>query len=348
VYKKNRKEQKLSNFSIEYPEQEAIMMLFKKMMISVFVVFTVLSFNVFATGSSEATSEKIDYPTRPIQIVVPANPGGGTDLGARLVAEFLQKELGQSVVVANMAGAGSTIGMNHVNSARPDGYTVLYINETIIANRVFGLSDFSLKDDYVVVGGPFEVDTTAVLSKDIKSFEELKEVAKKREIIFGAEAGSIQHIIFAAIKDETGMNMSFIDTGAVSPSLAALEGGHIDLTSAPLASFKDAYEARHYHALGFVSATKRSEFAPEVPTFTELGVDAFFPKIFILALPPSTPDSVANILRDALKRVVENKDFQDKARAYSYNPVFLTPEVIIEMEESLFKVMEKYVGLVKK
>ena len=304
---------------------------------------------LFAAGKAESTKEAGPaYPTKPIQFVVPANPGGGTDIGARLLAEYMKSVIGQNIVITNMPGAGGTVAANYVHDAKPDGYTMLYQHEAFVANRVFGLSKYTLKDDYVTAGGIFEVDTVCLFSKNIKSAAELKALAAKREVILGTEVGTSFHILFAAIKDKSGLNLKFVDTGAVNPTLAALEGDQIDIALVPLGVIKDAVKAGRYHVIGLTSAKERSKLAPEVPTMRELGVDVYMPKFFFLALPPGTPKEIADKVSDAMKKTMENPEIQKKATDLFYRAGFLTPETIYQMEKENFDLMSEYLPLVKK
>jgi tripartite-type tricarboxylate transporter receptor subunit TctC len=301
-----------------------------------------------AETKAETKAAEINYPTKPIQFVVPANPGGGTDLGARLVAEYLKDVLKQNIVITNMDGAGGTVAANYVHDARNDGYTLLYQHEAFVANRVFGLSKYNLKDDYVTVGGVFEVDTVCLFSKTIKSAEELKAKAAKQEVILGTEVGTSFHILFAAMKDKSGLNLKFVDTGAVSPTLAAMEGGQIDLAIVPLGVIKKSVDAGRYHVLGLTSAKERSKFVPDVPTLKELGVDVYMPKFFFLALPPKTPEAIAVVLREGLKKVMQNPEFQKKAEGYFYKAGFLSPENVYDLEKANFEIMNQYFSAIKK
>ncbi len=304
--------------------------------------------SVWAAGQGEAKAAGVDYPTKPIQFVVPANPGGGTDLGARLLAEYLKDEIGQNIVITNMPGAGGTVAANHVHDAKPDGYTVLYQHEAFVANRVFGLSEYTLRDDYVTVGGPFEVDTVCLFSKTISNWDELKKKATEGEVILGTEVGTSFHILYAAIKDKSGLNIKFVDTGAVSPTLAAMEGGQIDIALVPLGVIKDAVEAGRYHVIGLTSAQQRSKFFPDIPTMKELGVDVYLPKFFFLALPPGTPEAVSSKLQSALESTMQNPELKEKARSYYYKADYMSPQDIYSKADATYDLLSRYVDLIKK
>jgi putative tricarboxylic transport membrane protein len=312
------------------------------------VAFTLLSVSaVWATGAQEAGGAA-DYPTQPIQLVVPANPGGGTDLGARLLAKYLTPVLESPVVVMNMAGAGGTVAQDFVLDSDSDGYTVLYFHEAFVANRVHGLTDTNLRDDFVAVGGAYVVDTVCLYSKEFKTWDDMIAAAREREVLFGSEVGAAFHIAFEAMKAGLGLdNMRFVDTGAVTPTLAAMEGDQIDIAMVPMGVIRDSVAAGRLNVLAFFSSKERSQFAPEIPTMTELGVNVYMPKFYFMAMPPGTPEERAEILRTAVRKVAADPDFIAEAKKLFYTPGYLSPEDLYEMEEVNYDLMTTFIDKVR-
>lgn len=297
---------------------------------------------LWAAGGGEG-EDGADFPSRPIQIVVPANPGGGTDLSARLLAEYMAPALGTDVIITNMAGAGGTVAQDFVLDSDPDGYTIFYFHEAFVANRVFGLTDTTLRDDFVTVGGAYVVDTVSLYSKDFETWEDMIAAAEEREVLFGSEVGAAFHIAFEAMKAGLELpNLRFVDTGAVTPTLAAMEGDQIDIGMVPMGVIRDSVEAGHLNVLAFVSTKERSDFAPDVPPMTELGLDVYMPKFYFMAMPPGTPEERARIVREAVRVAAENPEFQAKARERFFTPGFLSPEDIYEMEEANYDIMTEF------
>lgn len=313
------------------------------LLVALLLVSTTL---VWAAGQAEGDQAGADYPSQPIQFIVPANPGGGTDIGARLLAKYLQEEIGTDIVITNMAGAGGTVASSYVAEAKPDGYTLLYQHESFVANRVFGLSDLDLRT-MSTAGGSFEVDTVCLFSKEIGSWDELVQIASRERVILGTEVGTAFHILFEAIKDRSGLdNLKFVDTGAVTPTLAALEGGHIDIALCPLGVLRDQVKSGHYKVLALTSAKERSKFVPDIPTLSELGVDVYMPKFFFQAFPPKTPEPIVDTFREALKRVMKNPAFIAEGEALFYKTAYISPEELYEMEEAAFEVLSTYAPLI--
>lgn len=311
------------------------------------------AFMLFSVGMATASGQKEssgaeNYPTRAIQLVVPANPGGGTDLGARLLAKYLAPIIGTDVIVTNMPGAGGTVAQDFVIDSKPDGYTLLYFHEAFVANRVFGLSNTTFEDDFVTIGGPYLVDTVCLYSKNLRSWDDVVKAAQTREVLLGTEVGTSFHILFEAIKDRSGLkNLRFVDTGAVTPTLAAMEGDQIDLAITPMGVISDSVKAGHLHVLAFVSGKKRSEFAPDVPTLQELGVDVYMPKFYFMAMPKGTPEPRAEIFRNAVREALKNPKLLSEARDLFYTAGFIPPEEIYSMEHSAYDLMSKYAAKIK-
>jgi tripartite-type tricarboxylate transporter receptor subunit TctC len=311
-----------------------------------FAFMLVSSAFVWAAGQGEMEEAGADYPSKPIQFIVPANPGGGTDLGARLLAKYLADEIGTNIIITNMPGAGGTVASSYVADAEPDGYTLLYQHESFVANRVFGLSDLDLQT-MATASGTFEVDTVCLFSKDIESWDELVRIAEREEVVLGTEVGTAFHILFEAIKDRSGLeNLKFVDTGAVSPTLAALEGDQIDIALVPLGVIRDSVESGRYNVLALTSARERSQFVPDVPTMTELGINVYLPKFFFQAFPPGTPESIVSTFREAVQRMMENPDFIEEGEALLYKTAYISPEELYDMEEAAYDLMTTYAPLI--
>jgi putative tricarboxylic transport membrane protein len=314
----------------------------RKILTVAVVLLLVSAAVVWAAGGEEA-DDASKYPDRPIQLVVPANPGGGTDAGARLLAKYMTPIIGTEVVVTNMPGAGGTVAQDFVIDSEADGYTLLYFHEAFVANRVFGLSDTTFKDDFVTIGGPYVVDTVCLYSKNYTSWDEVVAAARDGEVILGTEVGTSFHIVFEAIKDRSGLeNLRFVDTGAVTPTLAAMEGDQIDIALVPMGIIRDSVEAGHLNVLALISAEERSTFAPDVPTMTELGIEVYMPKFYFAAMPLGTSQERAAIFRDAMRQALSDPDLIAEAEELFFAAMFLEPEAIYRMEDVNFDLMNSY------
>ena len=137
----------------------------RKVIATILVALICLSVTVVSFGAS-----KTDWPKKPIQIIVGANPGGGIDTAARLMGKYLEKELGQVIVVSNISGGAGSVAARQVRGSKPDGYTMLVCHEAILTNKIAGTTEFDY-DGFEAGGIALKVYTTCLLSKKYTSFD---------------------------------------------------------------------------------------------------------------------------------------------------------------------------------
>jgi len=250
-------------------------------------------------GAAFATAQEV-FPSRPIRIVVPFEPGGSTDTLARLAGPRLAEELGQPVVYENRAGAGSVIGNTLVAKAPADGYTLLvgtsamslnygFANKGVIPKIPFDtLKDF---EGVALLGiTPYLLLTST--QKHYATVSDLVQQAKTRsEAVSFASAGSggsphLGGVLFGA---RTGTSLLHVPFKGSAPAMMALAQGQVDFTYASLAAAKPHLDAGRLRALA-VAAPQRVAFLPGVPTLSESGVkNADVDSWFGLLAPAGTP-----------------------------------------------------------
>ena len=286
--------------------------------------FTLLVSVIFSAGNNEDTSQS--YPEKPIQMIVPASPGGDTDSNCRLLSKYLEAELGQKVVTVNVTGAGGTLGSRKVKDAPPDGYTVLFYHPNILLNKGLGLVDYNFHE--------FKVSAVAVLDKTSvfvvnskSSFNTIDQVVAKlkkdnKSVSFATEIGAYTHLHVLATQEAGGGDFEFniVDVGTASAKIAALMGEQIDVIGVQYGLVKDYVKNGDFKVLGVLSNTRNPGF-PEVPTFAELGIDAAFTKFFYYSFPAETPDEIITTFSAAVEKVVNNPEYQKEA----FDALFVTP-----------------------
>lgn len=281
------------------------------------------------SGTQAAAADTVsetDWPTGPVQIVVGANAGGGIDTAARLIAKYMEQELGQSFVVSNVSGGAGSIAATQVKTAKPDGNTMLVCHEALLTNKIAGTTDFD--DDGFASGGiPFKVYTTCLLSKDYESFEELIEAAKAKPgtLKFGTELATNDTAIIAMIEEEYDVQFQLVDAGAVSDQIASMMGDHMDFMKAPVGLVKDYVASGDFHILAFFN-DERYEAYPDVPTMKELGVDFIVDKFFFCGFPLGTDQAIIDKFSGALEHICQNPDFIADADNVMYAVEYVAPE----------------------
>lgn len=223
-----------------------------------------------------APGVRAEYPDRPLRLIVPQGPGGGSDVGARVVAERLARALGQPIVVENRPGAGGSIGIEAAAKAAPDGYTlVLGSNTTMAANvSLYSKLPYDTVRDFVPLGLVFAANFGIVVHPSVAATNlgELAALAKARPgaLNYGAGTSSAQ-ICVEMFKAAAGIDLTHVPYKSSPQALNDLISGQVQVICEPLATALPQVKAGRLRILAVTSAQK-SSFAPDVPTLAEAGV----------------------------------------------------------------------------
>ena len=273
-----------------------------------------------------------DYPAKPVRLIVPTSPGGGTDISARIIAPRLSEHLGAQVVVENRAGGGTIIGNELVARAAPTGYTILmgissltaipYLYAKVPYDPVKDLSPVS----QVVVVPHLLVSHPSVPARSLK---ELIAFAKQRpgELNYAAgSAGSNPHLAMELLAYTTGLKMVHVPYKGQGPALNDVLGGHLSLMMANILSALPPVRNGRLRAYGVSSAT-RASVARDIPTIAEAGVPGYeVAQWFGILAPANTPRQVIAVLHAATVRAVQDPAVKQRFVADGAEPVGGTPE----------------------
>lgn len=270
-----------------------------------------------------------NYPKKPIQVVVPVAPGGDTDTNARLFNRFLEKELGQSLVSVNIDGGGGTIGMRRVMSAKPDGYTAMFFHGEAMVPKLAGLVDIGIDSLQMVAIALTDNTTVLATHKDapFKTMKELVEYAKANpgKVDFGMLTGGYPHLVGVALQKQLDVEMNLVDVGGNAAKIVALRGHKINLINVQYGLVKDYMTSGDFVNLGLLSP-ERNPLIPDVPTTAEVGYPLEFNKFFFFAMPKGTPQPIVEKFSAAVKRVVDNPEYQAEAKKFFLTPTYMGPE----------------------
>ena len=214
------------------------------------------------------------YPARPVRLIVPFAPGGGSDIFARLIGQWLSERLGQPFIIDNRPGAGSYIGTEAVVNAHPDGYTLLLVNAANAINAtLYDRLNFDFARDIVPVAGLIRVPNVVVVNPSVpaKTISELIAYTKANpdKINMGsAGTGSTPHVAGELFRMMTGARMAHVPYRGVAPALTDLLGGQIQVIFATMPSSIAYIRAGTLRALA-VTSTMRSQELPDVPVVSE-------------------------------------------------------------------------------
>jgi tripartite-type tricarboxylate transporter receptor subunit TctC len=308
--------------------------------LTILVSLFVLCAEAFAQG----------FPARPIRIIVPFPPGGGTDVVARTVAPRMSELLGQPIVVENRAGAGGNIGTEYVARAAPDGYTLLVasaataINTTLTKNLSWDL----LKDFAPVV---LLVHNQSLLvvhpSVPVTSVKELIVMAQAKpgQVTYASYGnGSSAHLIAELFKMTAGVDLLHVPYKGAAPAVNDLVGGQVNVIFADVAAILPHVKSGKARALGIGSA-KRFEGLPEVPTIAEAGVPGFEAGGFLgLVAPAGTPPAAIEMLNGAVVKALAAPEVRERLMALASPPVGDTPA---EFGRFLREQVEKWARVIR-
>lgn len=272
------------------------------------------------------------WPARPIKLVVPFPPGGGTDIVARLLAERLAQALGQSVVVENRPGAGTSIGAAAVATATPDGYTLLFSgSSTFTVNpavrRNLSYDPFTqLQPLGLIARAPLVVVTAA--TSPYADLPQLLAAAREKPgtlnyATFGPGTGP--HLVGEMLAYASNAKMLPIPYKGSADALVGLLRGDAQMGIDTLASAKGQIEQGKLRALAVISE-RRTPLMPELPSLVELGLGyALFDAWYALAGPAGMPPAVAAGLEKALASIAGDADFRQKLSQQSMDGAWLAP-----------------------
>ena len=268
-----------------------------------------------------------DYPTRPIRMVVPFAPGGGSDISGRILAEGLGPALGQTIVVDNRAGAGSTIGTDIAAKASPDGYTLLLGNISMAFNAALyqHLPYNTLRDlapvSLVVDQPNILVANTALPAKTLKEFIALARATPGKLTYGSAGTGSGTHLAMEMLLQTLKIDLIHVPFKGTGPALVSLLGNETSVFLSTFASALPHVKSGRLRAYG-VTTTRRAEALPDTPTIAEAGVPGYeYSTWYGLLAPGGTPRRIVDKLNKATVGALNSPEIRERYRAQGMDPI---------------------------
>jgi len=288
-----------------------------------------------ATGSAQS-----DYPSRPVQLIVPYAAGGIADAGMRILADKLAGRLKQAFVVDNRPGAGGIVAAKAGAAAPPDGYSVLMTgNNNAISASLFRSLPYNILTDFASTSTTSFFDLLIVTGagSPLKSVPDVVATARANPgklNIATINPGSTQNLAAELFKSATGIQATIVPF-RTSPDMAtAVLRGDVDIAFEFYAATQALIADRKVLALASTGAT-RTAYLPDVATVRESGVEDFEVASWNgISVPAATPKAVVDVLTRAINDVLPSPDVQDKSRKLGMEMRGSTPEAMTERMKS--------------
>ena len=286
-----------------------------------------------------------DYPAKPVRIIVPLAPGGGSDIVARIVASELLNRWGQSVMVDNRPGGGSTVGTAIAAKAPADGYTLLVSSSSIaISPALYKNLDFDIRRDFagitLISSQPSILAVHAsVPASTVKELVALAKAQPGKMTYASAGSGSATHLGAELLKYTTGIDLVHVPYKSAGQATSALLSGESQILLTNMASVLPHMKSGRIKALG-ISASKRSALAPALPTVAESGIAGFeYSTWYAMLAPSGTPKFTVNRIQADLAALIKTSQMRDRFVALGMETYGTTPA---ELEAYLDREIAKW------
>jgi len=291
------------------------------------LVGVIFALGIFAPGLACAQQ----YPTKPVHIIVPFAPGGGSDFIGRFIAQKLSERLGQQFIVDNRPGAGGNLGAELAVKSAPDGYTLLLIAGSYTVNpSLYKLSYDSGNDISPIIQlsqGPFVVAVHP--SVPVKTLKELIDLAKKQPdklSYASAGQGSITHLASELFLDMAKIKIVHVPYKGTGPALNDAIAGNVQLIFGSVSTSLQHIKSGRLRGLA-VTTSRRISAAPELPTVAEAGVPGYEVILWHgLVGPKGIPKAIVDRLNSEAGQILKSKTMEDLLAADGVTAAGGTPE----------------------
>ena len=309
----------------------------------------VLSCMIVIPASAAIAASAVTWPTKPVRLIVPFSPGGGTDIIARTLGQKLSETFGQQFIVDNRPGAGGTIGAEATVRATPDGYTMCLVSASYTANPalyklpydpVNGIAPISL----LAVGPLIVVASPSLKANDLKELIALAR-AKPDTVTYGSTGvGSLAHLVGALLDQKTGVRTVHVPYKGAGPGIADLLAGNINLGYYTAVAVLPHVKSGKLRALG-VTTEKRVDAFPGVPAIGEFVPGFAAEHWYGLWGTAGTPPKIIARVNEAVGKILQMPELRDRIIADGFAPAHSTPE---EYRKRIAQDVARWIEVVKR
>jgi len=292
---------------------------------------------------------EVDFPTRPINIIVSFAAGGATDVGARILTPVLSDVLGVPVHVTNVEGGGGWVGWNELMRANPDGYTIGYVNTPHVftyLNPELNRGDVTFESFELLANHVIDFGVIAIRPDDPRfhDLDSLIAYSLENELLAATTAaGSDDHIAVLKFNRLTGGNLVPVNFASIAEARASFLGDHVDLVFGKIGAFYVDHQEGEANILA-IFAPERSELAPSIPTAVEQGLEVFSWSSRGFIAPLGMDPQIKEIIVAALEASITNPEVVQRMSELALAVVFMSGEeywqFLFEEEQGIKSVLD--------
>jgi tripartite-type tricarboxylate transporter receptor subunit TctC len=295
-----------------------------------------------------AASHAADWPTRPVELIVPFRAGGDTDFHARTYAKYLEKEFGRPVTIINMEGAGGGIAMQHLATSRPDGYKLVFNQDgNLFTSKIQGTSELDHNNfDLAAIG--VRDDTNVLVAGKDAGFANAQDFltkvrAEPGKYSVATNISGFSYFVVCKLEAAGGFKLNPVDYGGAAAMIPAILGNKIPLAVSNYGVFKQHIDNGDIIPL-MVCGEKRNPNFPDVPTVIELGLpDAASARAYFFAFTKGTDPAIINTFSAAIAKVQKNPTYaEDIRKTYYLEPFYLDAAAAKKYMDEVWVDMVKY------
>lgn len=280
------------------------------------------------------------FPNKPLKVVVPYPPGGGTDGLGRITCQFLSEKLGQPIVIQNIGGASGTVGSDTIKRADPDGYSLLFnASLFVLGKAVVPTCPYDPVTDFRAIAQAGEAPLVLLCANNVPGTDyasTMAEIRKEPKKYFFAlsSGGSAGHIATLAFLKKTGLPLDTILYKGTAPANADIVAGNVQLFMDPWTALLPLATSGRARGL-FVTSKERTKLAPNIPTSDEVGLKDFnISSWYGLWAPKETPDAIVDRLAAAMAEVSKDPGFLEKTTSLGIVPTARGPKEFTDFIKS--------------
>ena len=310
-------------------------------------ILVLLGLFLFTSGKSNAQT----YPAKPVKIVVPSAPGGGTDIIGRLLAKAFTSAFGQSFYVENKPGAGNLIGIEAVAHAPADGYTLLFVPSPLVLNPIlYKKVNYDPIKDFAPISLAATAPNIFVIHPSVKAnnLRDWIALGKKDASALNyasAGVGTSPHMSMELFNYMAGIQALHVPYKGTSPAVTDLLGGQVNGMFSNALTVMPHIQSGKVRPLA-VSGIKRLDILPDVPTVMEAGVPNYVSlQWYGLVAPAGTPPAIIQTLNAEMVKALQSKEIREKLASEGAEPVGSSP---LEFANLIKSDYQKWAGVAKR